>query len=114
MEFEVSKSDGAVVVSLSGEIVCREDQRAMTGLVDDHLEAGEQTFVVDLSRVPYVSSLGIAVLVAAYVKIDRAAGSLCLVNPRPKVTKVLEMTQVARMFRTYSSVDEALSADASP
>lgn len=114
MEFEVSKSDGAVVVSLSGEITSREDQDAVAGLLADRLEAGERTFVMDLSDVPYVSSLGIAVLVATSVRIDRAAGELRLVNPRPNVTKVLEMTKVGRMFRTYSSVEEALTADASP
>jgi len=111
LKLTVSDKPDAVVVSLSGEIMTRDDQKAVTDLLDEKLGGGQRTLVFDLSNVPYVSSLGIAVLVAAYVKVDRAGGKLRLVNPRPKVAKVLEMTKVADIFRTYSSVDEALSAD---
>ena len=111
MEIEVGKRDEAVLIALSGEVVSRDDQQAMADIVDGNLGDGERTFVLDLSQVPYVSSLGIAVLVAAYVKVNREGGILRLVNPRPKVASVLEMTKVADIFRTYSSVEEALSAD---
>ena len=111
MEIEVGKRDEAVLIALSGEVVSRDDQQAMAEIVDGKLGDGERTFVLDLSQVPYVSSLGIAVLVAAYVKVNREGGILRLVNPRPKVASVLEMTKVADIFRTYSSVEEALSAD---
>jgi anti-sigma B factor antagonist len=111
VKFDVSEADQAVLVSLSGEIVTREDQQAASGLIDERLADGRRTFILDLSQVPYLSSLGIAVLVAAYVKIQRAGGSLRLVNPRPKVAKILEMTKVADMFRTYASVEEALGTN---
>lgn len=48
---------------------------------------------------------------AAYVKVDLAKGTLKLVNPRPRVANILEMTKLATIFKTYSSVEEALSAD---
>ena len=111
MEIAESKAGEAVLVALSGEITSHEDQRALSDLVAARLGAGERMFVLDLSNVPFVSSLGIAVLVAAYVKVTREGGKLRLVNPRPRVASILEMTKVADIFRTYTSVDEALSAD---
>ena len=111
MKIEVTQAEGAVLIALSGEIVNREDQSAASELISQKLEEGERTFVLDLSQVPYVSSLGIAVLVGAHVKVSDSEGKLRLVNPRPKVAKILEMTKVNDFFRTYSSVEEALSAD---
>ena len=111
MEIEVTKAGEAVLVVALGEIVSRDDQQALLQAVGEKLAEGEETFVMDLSKVPYVSSLGIAALVAVYVKTDRAGGTLRLVNPRPRVASILEMTKVADFFRTYSSVEEALSAD---
>jgi len=111
VKIEVDKAGEAVLVALTGEIVSRDDQRALTEAVEGKLGAGERVFVLDLSQVPYISSLGIAVLVATYVKVNREGGKLRLVNPRPRVAKVLEMTKVADIFRTYSSVEEALSMD---
>ena len=111
LKIELSKTEGAVLVVLSGEITSRDDQHAMSDAMDEQLAAGERTFVLDLSLVPYVSSLGIAVLVAAYVKTNREGGKLRLVNPRPKVASIREMTKVADIFRTYSSVEEALNSD---
>jgi anti-sigma B factor antagonist len=111
MKMEVCKKGDAVLVSLTGEIVSRDDQQAAAALIAEKLAEGERTFVLDLSQVPYVSSLGIAVLVATYVKINREGGKLRLVNPRPRVASILEMTKVADMFRTYTSVEEALGAE---
>ena len=108
---EVEQSDGAVVMSLIGEIVDRTEQAVISGLVTEKLAEGERVFVLDMSEVPYISSLGIAVLVATHVKVDRAGGQLRLVNPRPKVAQVLEMTKVAEIFTSYASIDEALAQD---
>jgi len=110
VRINVSKSDETTVVVLKGEIVSRDDQTAVTKIVAEQLDDGERTFVIDLSEVPYISSIGIAVLVATSVKVNREGGELRLVNPRPKVAQVLEMTKVSGMFSTYTSMEKALSA----
>lgn len=111
MKIDVSEANGAVVIALADEIVSRDDQAVVTQAIATELDGGKTTFVLDLSDVPYVSSLGIAALVAAYVKVNRGGAKLRLVNPRPKVASILEMTKVADMFRTYTSVEEALGAE---
>jgi anti-sigma B factor antagonist len=103
--------DGAVVLALSGEITSREDQQDLLQTIATELEAGSRTFVLDLSLVPYCSSLGIATFTGAYTRVQREGGTVRLVNPRPKVSKVLEMTKVADVFATYGSVEEALRAE---
>lgn len=112
MKIETSKKDGAAVIALSGEIVSRDDQHAVATHVDEQLAAGARTVVLDLSKVPYISSLGIATLVAVHVKVGRVGGDLRMVNPKPRVAEILEMTKLSGVFRTYASVEEALAAGA--
>lgn len=110
MKIETSKKDGAVIVALSGEIVSRDDQHVVTTRVDEHLAAGERTIVLDLSKVPYIGSLGIAALVAVHVKVGRVGGTLRMVNPKPRVADILKITKVSGVFQTYANVEEALTA----
>jgi len=105
---ETKTSDGAVVVRLSGEIVARAEQYAVSDLITEKLGDGHEVFVLDLTDVPYISSLGIACLVAAYVKVNAQGGKLKLVNPSPRVLQVLEMTKVADVFAIHTSVEDAL------
>lgn len=109
MEIEVQDGDGTVVIALIGEIIARSEQAAISDLIAERLKSGVKVVVLDLSEVPYISSLGIAVLVTAYVKVNREGGSLRLVNPRPRVEQVLELTKVADIFKSYTSVEEALA-----
>jgi anti-anti-sigma factor len=110
LKVDARKVDGAVVLTLSGEITTRDDQKEILNTLNAELESGGRTFILDLSRVPYCSSLGIAVLTGAYARVQHEGGTVRLVNPRPKVAKVLEMTKVADVFATYGSVTEALGA----
>ena len=111
MKIEVTKADKSVLVALTGDLSSRDDQRLISDLVNEKLTAGERDFVLNLSDVPYISSLGIAILVATFVKVNREGGKLRLVNPRPRVAAVLAMTKVSDVFKTYSTVAEALSAN---
>ncbi len=110
MKIDVTKSNGTMLVAIADEIVSRDDQQAISDIMTQKLAQGEKVFILDLSRVPYIGSLGIGVLVAAHVKVNRSGGKLRLVNPSPRVARILEITKVADIFRTYASVEEAMTA----
>jgi len=109
VETEVRDADGAVVIALIGELIARSEQTAISDLITERLKLGAKVFVLDLSEVPYISSLGIAVLVTTYVKVNREGGTLRLVNPCPRVVQVLDLTKLADIFKSYTSVEEALA-----
>lgn len=111
VEIETSRTEDAFVISLSGELSSRFEQKAVSELVKKELGAGTRSFLFDLSQTDYISSLGIACLAAAYVTVNRANGSLHLVRPNPRVARVLQMTRVDGVFETYATVEEALAAE---
>jgi len=93
---------------------------AVTGEIDvatapdlrEHLVALESTgataVVVDLTNVSFIDSTALGVLVGAFRRLRNAGGVLRLVVTEPRIIKVLEITELVRVFPIFSTVDEAL------
>ena len=110
MKMEISHSNSVVVLKIIGELMTRDDQQAATDLVAARLSRGDRKFIFDFSEMPFISSLGIATLVASHVKINREGGETKLVNPRPKVLDILKMVKLDRIFSSYHTIKEATEA----
>ena len=59
---------------------------------------GVSELVIDVSKVPYVSSAGLRVFLAAYKAMSANHGSMRLVGAQPAVLDVLRITGFASVF----------------
>ncbi len=74
---------------------------------------GFRTIVVDMSRMTYISSSGLSLLVKA--KTARARkGDVVLVRPQTPIVNIMRILGLNDVFRTASSVEEALQPPPSP
>jgi anti-sigma B factor antagonist len=64
--------------------------------------------VIDLSRVPFMDSTGLRVLLTASVARDRALS--VVLRPESPVLRLLELAQVADRVPLFETEDEALAA----
>lgn len=107
VRFEVVEhGDGAVVVHVHGEI------DTMTApVLSERLAtviASANLMVVDLSRVTFLGSAGLAALVEAKEKTEGAGGRLRLVCGSHAVTRALQATNLLTLFDVADGVPEAL------
>jgi hypothetical protein len=65
--------------------------------------------VVDLSRVSFIDSSGLGVLVGALKRV-RERGALSLVCPEPRVRRVFEITGLTQVFPMYNGLEEAVAS----
>ena len=108
-----SRTDGdRTVVDVTGEIdvytapLLREE---LASLIDsEHTD-----LVVDLTKVGFMDSTGLGVLVGALKKVRTLGGDLRLVIDQEKILKVFRITGLTKVFPIHDTVDEAVSA-ASP
>lgn len=95
------------VVAVSGEI-----DVATAPDLREHLVALESAnaseVIVDLTSVTFIDSTALGVLVGAYRRFRNAGGVLRLVVTEPRILKVLEITELVRVFPIFTTVDEAL------
>ena len=66
--------------------------------------------VVDLSRVNYISSIGIPLLVNSAKSLARQGGKMALLHPRRPVEDVLELTGIPLIIPIYQDLNTAVSA----
>ncbi|MBI4860909.1 MAG: STAS domain-containing protein [Candidatus Riflebacteria bacterium] len=71
------------------------------------LESKATRFVVDLSRVTYLSSAGLRVLLHVHQVLEKRGGQARLFGLVPPVRKVFEMAGFDRVLRIVGSSEEA-------
>ena len=72
--------------------------------------AGENVCVlVDLSKVNYISSIGIPLLVNSAKSLARQGGKMALLHPQKAVENVLDLTGIPLMIPIYENVQTAVS-----
>ncbi len=69
-----------------------------------------KNLVVDLSRVTYMDSSGLAVLIEGMQKVQEYGGKFALAGVQESVTHILEIARLDQVFQIFPDVDSALAA----
>jgi anti-sigma B factor antagonist len=102
-------SDSIHVVAPSGEvdlITSPTLARRLLALVDE----GKTHLVVDLSKVTFMDSTGIGVLLNAVRRLGRHKGRLVLVCPTDRILRPFEISGLVGYLPIFGSREEALGA----
>ena len=105
--FSTQLHGASAVVSVQGELDVTSSQR-----FDDCLsEAGERAghVILDLSRVDFMDTTALAVIVGHWRRQLAAGGTFLLAGARYRYTKALWITGLADRLPMFDSVDEALA-----
>ena len=108
LAFSVSRGAGHAVLSVTGNIDAGTEQWFRDALTSV-LAHGVPRIVVDLSRVAFMSSAGIGVLMGVRRVLADAGGSLVLAAPHGEVAQVLSITGVAEVIPVAASVADAVA-----
>lgn len=71
--------------------------------------APNSAIIVDMTEVPYMSSIGIRALLMNAKSVGKRGGKLVLLNPAPNVRNVLETSGIDQIIPLYSDLNEAIS-----
>ncbi|MFD5826005.1 STAS domain-containing protein [Lentzea sp. NPDC060358] len=97
-------SPASTLVTVSGELAGSGSERLLARL-DRLLDNGHRYVVLDLSGVTFCDSSGVSALVRGHARASATAGGLRLSAASAQVTKVLELSGLARMLGLKSAVD---------
>ena len=106
MEHEITERDGAVIVGFSGDVDLQSSPEARKILLE--CVAQKTLVLVDLSKVSYIDSSGIASLVESLQTARKRDGSLFLVSASEAALKVLELARLDKVFTICNSIDDAI------
>lgn len=98
---KIYSHDGAIDLHVSPDV-----RAALREIVDEK----PKRLVVDLSRVPYVDSSGLAVLIGAKQELEAQGGTLVLAGAQQAVRTILESARLDQYFKLAPDVAAASAA----
>lgn len=109
LEITVRRDGPVHIVSLSGAAsidVVESLQARLLALID----SSTPNMVIDLSKLTFITSIGIAALIAADARGQTLQGAVRLVNPTGEVARILDLTHIDTMVRVYATLDDAVDS----
>ena len=111
VEIHEQHQDGILIVKVVGQV------DSMTGLelgnrLDSAINQGHKLLAIDLSAVPYISSIGLRVLTVAHraLRAPERRGAMCLVGLSRTVACAFSISGFDQLFSIYDTMPEALAA----
>jgi anti-sigma B factor antagonist len=103
----VERNDGAMIVTLAGELDLYNAHVVRDKLLECCAEAPER-LVVDLSGVKFIDSTALGVLIEARTRMPNRRGFL-LAAPGLETRRALEISGLDRHFAVHDSLEQALT-----
>ena len=110
VEYETPADDVGVVM-LEGEVDIYSAPEFKEVLVGG-IEGGAKRVIVDLSKVTFIDSTALGVLVSGAKRVRPRNGNLDIVCTDENIIRIFEITGLDRIFRIYPSRGEAIKAAA--
>lgn len=71
------------------------------------LEGGTQEMLVDLTKVEYLDSTALGVLIGGLKRMREKDGNMVLICPSPRIRRVFEITGLDKIFEIFNNIEEA-------
>jgi len=110
MNFQVDERYNAVVITLKGNVMGGPDGASLHDTLHELKEGGKTNIVVDLSKVKFMNSSGLGMLISALTTVRNAGGDLRLANVADRIQSLLVITKLITVFKNFDSVDEAVNS----
>ncbi|MEE2775664.1 MAG: STAS domain-containing protein [Acidobacteriota bacterium] len=110
MKIGIRHRQGITILDPKGKITIGSGDIALRDSVIEALESGARKILINLKDVSTIDSSGIGELVAAFTTVTNRGGKLKLVGLPPKVSDILQITQLVTVFEVVDTEDEAVES----
>jgi anti-anti-sigma factor len=104
----VSRQHRPNVLQLEGDIDLHVSP-AVTESLNAMIKEKPERIVIDLSRVTYIDSAGMAALILAMQEVEAYGGKFFLTGLQETIRSIIETSRLDRIFRIFPDVDAALA-----
>jgi anti-sigma B factor antagonist len=74
-------------------------------------EGGVKHVIINLSKVEYLDSTGLGVLIGGLKRLRESDGNLVLVGPGMRILRIFEITGLDKIFDIFSTEEEAAAKE---
>ena len=110
MEINVNITKNVLIVSPVGELDHHTAKEVKTLIEEVIKNRGVKNLVFDFSRLSFMDSSGIGVIVGRYKLVSSLGGQVAISSPAGSIRKLLHMSGIEKIIASYESTDDALKS----
>jgi anti-sigma B factor antagonist len=110
MNFTTESHGVVTVVALDGNLMGGPDASTLNNKLHELQAAGKTTVVLNLSKVQFINSSGLGILIGGASMLKNAGGGLKLAGASEKIMAIIKITKLEKVFETYSTVSDAIAS----
>lgn len=110
MSFNLSERYNCVVIEFKGNVMGGPDAVSLNEQLHELIEQEKTNVVVDLSKVKFMNSSGLGMLIGGLTTMRKAGGDLRIANAGKKIESLLIITKLITVFKHFQSLDEAVES----
>lgn len=104
---EVSQN---LIVSMAGELDHHSSEIVRSKIDNKIDEIGSKNIIFDFSKVNFMDSSGIGVIIGRYRKVSAYGGRTVITNVKPEIKRVFELGGLFNIVKSYETVEQAIAA----
>lgn len=110
MSFKVSEKYNSVIIEFKGNVMGGPDAVALNEKLHELIDEGKINVVVNLSKVGFMNSSGLGMLIGGLTTMRKAGGDLRIANATDKIESLLVITKLITVFKHFKSIEEAVAS----
>jgi len=107
MSHSFSEHNGQIQILQVESLLNEYDNKSIMQDVEERISSGWNKFVLDLSSMDFMNSVGLNFLIFMLKKARNSGGRFAVANASEQIVNLLEVTKLKPMFDLETSVDNA-------
>ncbi len=108
MRIQEKNIEDVCVLTLKGKLMGGKETSAVSDGVQQLIDRGARELVLDLSRVKWLNSQGVGMLMSCLTRMRDAGGDLVISGATEKVENVFIVTKLIQIFETFDTIQDAV------
>ena len=108
MKFSLKVNDEILTLALEGDLIGENSGIDLMEAINEQIETGVKKCIIDISKLRYINSSGIGVLITILTKFRNRGGEVCLLEPSESVKKLLIITKLNAICNVALTREEAI------
>lgn len=101
-------SHGSIQVLEVNSLLSEYENKQLLKVAQARIEEGFSNFVIDLSKMEYMNSVGLNFLISLKSRSKDSGGTIAVANASEKIKQLLTITKLTDMFYLTDTVEEAI------
>jgi anti-sigma B factor antagonist len=110
LEIHQKEVEGIVILELHGRLVVGPESSELRRNITHLISTGSKSVILDMKHVDFIDSTGLGTLVVAHTQLQKAGGSVKLLNVSKRNVQLLILTKLSTVFEMFDDEQAAINS----